>query len=239
MRLVYLMKRAEGICENTYRQFAVEVDIVRVGRAERRYHRDSRGNLSLRKKHSPLRHGRKFHSVLCAIDVRRVPDGMHAVPEYVMFPALVDFTVVPDTLEKYALGDMPVLVQSQRQEVTAGTGIEEHLAGLHEIRFYHRVAADKGLLNYPVKVRQEILLNVPVQLLVRDLELDFPCDKLRQIRGRSISHRQRLEILVGLRKRKLSLKRVPPEGSRRAHGRAYRRFCNIKVVHARSSFPFK
>ena len=147
---------------------------------------------------------------------------MHAVLECVMFPALVDFAAVPYTLEKYALGDVPILVQSHRQEVTAGAGIEEHFAGLHEIRFNHRVAADKGLLNYPVEVRQEILLDVPVQLLVRDFELDFPGDELRQIRGRSISHRQRLEILVGLRERKLSLKRVPPEGSRGAHGRAYR-----------------
>ena len=147
---------------------------------------------------------------------------MHAVLEYVMFPAFVYFAVVPDTLEKYALGYMTVLVQSHRQEVPARSGIEEHFAGLHEIRFNHRVAADKGLLNYPVEVRQEILLDMLVQLLVRDLELDFPGDELRQIRGRSISHRQRLEILVGLRERKLSLKRVPPEGSRGAHGRAYR-----------------
>ena len=147
---------------------------------------------------------------------------MHAVLECVMFPALVDFAAVPYTLEKYALGDVPILVQSHRQEVTAGAGIEEHFAGLHEIRLYYRVAAYKGLLHYPVEVRQEILLDMLVQLLVRDFELDFPGDELRQIRGRSISHRQRLEILVGLRERKLSLKRVPPEGSRGAHGRAYR-----------------
>lgn len=48
---------------------------------------------------------------------------MYAVPEYVVLPALVDLALVPDTLEKYALGDMSVLVQSQRQEVTAGAKI--------------------------------------------------------------------------------------------------------------------
>ena len=147
---------------------------------------------------------------------------MHAVLEYVMFPAFVDFTAIPDTLEKYALGDMPVLVQSHRQEVPACSEVEEHFPGLYEIRLYHREAAHKGQLHYPVEVRQEVLLDVSVQLLVRDLELDFTGDELRQIRGRHVRRRQRLEILVGLRKRKLSLKRVPPEGSRRAHGRAYR-----------------
>lgn len=90
---------------------------------------------------------------------------------------------------------MTVLVQSHRQEVPAGTKIEEHFPGLHEIRLYHRESSHKGQLRYPVKVRQKILLDVPVELLVRYLELDFAGDELRQIRGRHVRRWQRLEIL--------------------------------------------
>ena len=114
---------------------------------------------------------------------------MHTVLEYVMFPAFVHLAFVADTLEKYALGDMSVLVQSHRQEVTTRPEVEEHFPGLHEIRLYHSESSHKGQLRYPVKVRQEILLDVPVELLVRDFELDFAGDELRQIRGRHVRRR--------------------------------------------------